>query len=360
MRKLKNQLTPMCYLPSGKLVCYSSGLLIVYESGKIIRKLHLPLSLKEKYFGWSKWLYRLFRMGIRASEAIDESHIVYSVGNYIYEVDLSTGDVSEGFFCGEGIRPLIITTVKNNIEFDDGLYFGGYLGNDSKNPVHIYKRIGIDNWKAVYTFPQGTINHVHALVNDSYRNCLWAFTGDFGDSSAIWKITNNFKQVDRIFYNDQKYRACVIFALPEGLLYATDGPFVENHIYLLNLSTYVLNDIMPISGSCIYGCKWKDNFVFSSTVEGDGRNMSKLEWLFTRKRGSGIVDNYVHLYSGNIKDGFKELYKERKDKMPFYTFQFGVFKFPYGENNSDKLFFQPIATSENDLCLLEISEKNNN
>lgn len=34
------------------------------------------------------------------------------------------------------------------------------------------------------------------------------------------------------------------------------------------------------------------------------------------------------MYMGNLHDGFKEIYKEKKDCMSYYTFQFGVFKFP--------------------------------
>lgn len=110
--------------------------------------------------------------------------------------------------------------------------------------------------------------------------------------------------------------------------------------------------IAPIDGSCIYGCQWKDKYVFSTTVEGDGRNTSRMEFYFGRKRGAGIKDDYVHMYCGNLKDGFKEVYKEKKDCMPYYTFQFGVFKFPYGVNNTDTLYFQPVATRDNDLRLM--------
>lgn len=82
-----------------------------------------------------------------------------------------------------------------------------------------------------------------------------------------------------------------------------------------------------------------------------------MEFFFGCKRGAGIKDKYVHLYIGNLQDGFKEIYKEKKDFLPFYTFQFGVFKFPYGENNGDTLFFQPIATRKNDMSLLAIKDK---
>ena len=65
------------------------------------------------------------------------------------------------------------------------------------------------------------------------------------------------------------------------------------------------------------------------------------------------------MFCGNLNEGFKEIYKEKKDCMPYYTFQFGAFKFPYGINNTDKLLFQPVATKTNDLKLVEIHEMKN-
>ena len=347
---------PLCFLPDGKLVCYQRGDVIVFEDKVEVKRIRVFSSFKERFLSRSKLLSRFLRFGVRTSEAISLSRILLASGNMLYELDLETGKLSNGFFCGEGIRPLIFTTVKGIEGIDDSIYFGGYLGNDEMKPVNIYKRLDTDNWEKVYTFDEGTINHIHNIVSDPYHNCLWAFTGDFGEASAIWRITENFKKVERVVFNNQKYRGCVVYVLPEGLLYATDAPFADDFIYLMDPKTYEVKEICPIDGSCIYGCQWKNKYVFSSTVEGDGRNMSRIEWLFTRKRGAGIKDDYVHMYMGNLKDGFCEIYKEKKDGMPYYTFQFGVFKFPYGINNNDVLYFQPVATKNNDQDLMVYSE----
>lgn len=354
-RKLQKIMMPICIMPDGKLVCYQHGDIVVFNNGIEYRRQAIFRSIKERLCGHINLICRFMRLGIRAAEAIDNERIVLSIGNFLYELNIGTGVISKGYFCGEGIRPLIFTLVKDIDSFEDGLYFGGYLGNMEKKPVSIYHRVGEDKWEIVYTFPQGAINHVHNIVADPYRNCLWIFTGDFDDSAAIWKVTDGFRKVERVACNDQKYRGCVVFALSEGLLYATDAPFADDYIYLMNPETYEVKELFPIDGSCIYGCQWKDKYVFSSTVEGDGRNMSRMEWLFTRKRGAGIKDEYVHMYMGNLKEGFKEIYKEKKDCMPYYTFQFGVFKFPYGVNNTDTLYFQPVATKKNDMNLLALT-----
>ena len=355
---LKNT-TPLCFFPNGKLLSYHLGEVVVFSKGRIEKVIPIPISTKERLLDRSRLATRLLRFGIRSAIAIDNQKVIISIGNLLYELDIDKAQLSKGWNCGDGIRPLLFTEVKGIKGVEDGIYFGGYLGNKDKKPVNIYHRTGVDQWEVVYTFSQGTINHVHNIVADPYRQCLWIFTGDFDEASAIWKVADNFKMVGRVVCNDQKYRGCVVYALPEGLLYATDAPFADDFIYLMNPETYEVKELVPIDGSCIYGCQWKDKFVFSSTVEGDGRNTSRWEFFFGKKRGAGIKDNYVHMYMGNLKEGFKEIYREKKDWLPF-LFQFGVFKFPAGANKSDILYFQPVATKRNDLALMQYSENPNN
>lgn len=351
--RIKKNTIPICFLPSGRLVCYSCGDVLVMEKDIVLHKISLSRKFKDRILGHCKYFFRFFRMGVRAAIAIDEHSLLLSMGNSIFELCLLTGKLSHGYFCGDGIRPLSFTEVRGLSTINDGIYFGGYLSNMRRSPVSVYRRIGIDNWEKVYTFPEGSINHIHSIIADPYRDCLWIFTGDFGDASAIWRVRDNFNIVERVYSNSQKYRGCIAFAIPEGLLYATDAPFINNHICLLRPNNRI-DELQEINGSCIYGCQWKDNYVFSTTVEGDGRNTSRWEFYFGRKRGAGIVDDYVHMYCGNINEGFTEIYKEKKDYMPYYTFQFGVFRFPYGINNSKNLLFQPVATTKNDLCLCAI------
>lgn len=349
---LSKRTTPLCFLPSGKCVCYKDGKLLVLEDDKIRSVCPVLFDKKEIFLGKSKLLFRLLRLGIRTAIAMDEEHILLSVGNLIYEFDFTVGKVSNGYFCGDGVRPLAFSCVSGINGFDDGIYFGTYQSVMSKNPVNIFKRVSVDHWEKVHTFKPGTVEHIHNVIPDPYRNCLWIFSGDFGDNAAIWKVTDNFNKVERVFYGNQKYRACVVHALPEGLLYATDSPIDNDFIYLLNPESGELKEVVSIAGSCIYGCKWKDQYVFESSVEPLGKYKNKLDFLLSREIGSGIQDRYVRMYCGNLKIGFKEIYKEKKDNLPYATFQFGAVRFPCGENYGNLLIFQPIATCRNDLSLL--------
>lgn len=343
---------PLCFLPSGMLVCYRRGNLELLKDGKEVCAYPVFTGWKERWLGRIRPIYRILRMGIRAAIAIDDDHVILSVGNMLYEYCFSQQQLSKGFCLVDRIRPLIFTELKGISGFTDGVVFGEYFGNTEKRAVKIYRRTGVDQWEVVGEFPAGSITHVHNLVADAYRNSVWAFTGDFGEESAIWKITDDFKHIERVLYGDQKYRGCVAFALPEGVLYATDAPFQDDFIYLMK-DDLALEEIAPIDGSCIYGCQWRDEFVFQSTVEPNGLNQTRWQLYTQRKRGDGIKNDYAHIYVGNLQKGFREIYKEKKDWLPM-IFQFGVFKFPAGVNNSDTLYFQPVATNKNDGRLMRI------
>ena len=343
----------MCFLPNGKLVCYHYNHIYILKEGVIENKINIHLSKKDNFLGWSKVFTRLMRLGVRTAIAVNNDAVILSVNNSLYELNLVSGSLSKGYFCGEGVRPLIMTNIQGIDGFADGIYYGEYTGVLGESPIKVYRRTGIDKWTKVYCFAQGEVDHIHNIIPDPYRRCLWIFSGDFNEAAGIWKVSDNFKKVERVVYNDQKYRGCVAFALREGILYATDAPFTDNYIYLLDVDSRDLKRLIPIDGSCIYGCKWKDDYVFSSTVEGD-MFTKKSEFLFSRKRGKGIKNDDVHLYCGNLSNGFTEIVKESKDGYPYYAFQYGVFKFPCGNNVSDMLYYQPFATKYNDLDLMSL------
>lgn len=351
IQRILKKTTPLCFLPSGRLICYQHGDIIVLNGEELCDRFVLFKGFKERFLGRFKLVSRLLRLGVRTAIAIDDMSIVVSSNNYLYEVDIVAKTVSKGYFCGEKKRPLFLSNLNRIRDFDSGLYYGDYLGVLDKVPIAIHRRVAIDKWDKVYEYEAGTINHVHNIIPDPYRNCVWIFTGDFAAAAAIWKATFNFKKVDCFLCGNQKYRGCVAFAVPEGILYATDSPFAENYIYLMNTETSEVKAICPINGSCINGCQWGEYYVFSSTVEGD-MFKNKRDFLFSRKRGSGIKDDEVHLYCGNISEGFSEILKESKDRYPYYSFAFGVFKFPGGENHSNTLYYQPVATKFHDLDLM--------
>src|SRR5690606_22317341 len=148
--------------------------------------------------------------------------------------------------------PLQITKIEDLKGFNNGIYFGEYFGNPLKSSVKIlqYKDNALDE---VFVFPPGIINHIHNLVVDKYRDCIWLLAGDTDDSAAIYKIQNNFKDIERVVYGKQIYRSCVLFPLETGLLYATDSQYQTNSIRLLSRKAagWESEHVFDINGPCI-------------------------------------------------------------------------------------------------------------
>lgn len=347
---------PLCYLPNGQLACYRYGVIYLYDNLQVVARYPIFKTIKEQLLSRSRLLSRLLRIGIRSAIALGDNVIMLSIANRIYEYDFAKEELSNGFDIGGNVRPLVFTEIRSIAGFTDGVVFGGYFHNSEKTPVHIYRRGSRDEWSIVYTFPEGTINHIHNIVCDGYRNCVWIFTGDFDDSAAIWKASDDFNSVECVMRGSQQYRACAAYVLPDSVIYATDTPFADNYVYQISFydNQLINKPIFPIAGSCIYSCKWKDKYVFSTTVEPDGRKETSLKLLIDRRRGEGIKDEYVHLYIVDCNLRYKEVYKLKKDCMPF-VFKFGCFIFPQGVNNNELLVFQPMATSKFDMDLLAIT-----
>lgn len=357
MIKLEKRLSPLCYLKDGRLLAYRFGeILFLNDKYEIINRFLLFKNFKERSLSRINILHRLLRLGIRTALQINDEIVILMVKNLIYEFNIFTYQITRGHEFGIGIRALNFSQITDINGFNDMVVFGGYLSNPDKKQVHVYKRCQVDKWEIVYTFKEGKINHIHNIIPDKENNCVWILTGDFVNSAAIWKATNNFKKVEYILGNDQKYRSCVGFPVKSGLLYATDSPFTDNSIRFLSEKNgaWVSEKIKDIAGSCIYGCQVKDQFVFSTAVEGDGRKSGILNLIFDTKKGRGIKDRYSHLYTGNLEKSFNEVYRSKKDNFPFIL-QFGVLKFPKGYNGTEYIVTEHVATKKFDLSAVAIS-----
>ncbi|WP_455584534.1 hypothetical protein [Bacteroides sp.] len=360
MLKLKS--IPLLYLRNGDILSYKYGNLFILnkDTYAVKNKIVLNLGWKEKYLSRIKLVHRLLRLGVRNAHQIDETTVLLFVNKHFYECDLENGDAVVGFIPPTGVRALNVVSVKGIAGFDDAVVFGGYLSNMNKEQVSVYKRIDSKIWEPVYTFKKGAINHIHNLIPDKDNECVWVLTGDFEHAAAIWKATDNFKKMELALSGGQSSRSCVAFPVGGKLLYATDTPFHPNSIRMLEKAgngEWQSTKIMDIAGSCIYGCKAGDDFVFSTAVEPDGRDTGIFS-LLAYRRGCGIVDRYSHLYVGTPEKGFREIYKVKKDLWFPGLFQFGTLRFPSGVNNTGVILAEHIATKKFD-CKSMVIKLNN-
>lgn len=314
-----------------------------------------PKTIFSKISAKNNAIRRLLRIDIRFAFRIDSGLLIFVREGKFYKLDERDNSVSELFDLPTGSRPLNFTKI--SIEnFDEGIYFGEYFSNAEKEPVRIYK-FESSGLSEVYRFPRGEVNHIHNLIEDPYRKCIWILAGDFGMSAAIYRADNNFKNVERVKFGSQLYRSCVAFPCIEGLLYATDSQFQTNFICVLREKegVYTHEKIDVLNGPSIFGTQWKDKYVFSTSVEAinDGNLIQR---YIRRQRGPGIKENLSEIKLGNITKGFESCYYNEKDSLPFILFQFGNILFPTGVNQSEKLVFTNVALKKDDFSTLIFTE----
>ncbi|MDP8219666.1 MAG: hypothetical protein P9M03_13180, partial [Candidatus Theseobacter exili] len=207
-----------------------------------------------------------------------------------------------------------------------------------------------------YEFPKNTITHIHSIIPDPYRNGVLILTGDEDGECGIWMAENDFQKVSPLLVGGQQYRSCCAFPTKDGILYATDTPIENNYIYLMkqNGNKWVTEKIKELNGSCIYSTYWKNQFVFSTTVEPDSTIKGKRFW-FTYKLGKGIKNNQVEVIFGDLTKGFKCIKKYEKDILPMALFQFGTVQFCQ-RDESDTLYLYPVAVKRYDSTLIALKE----
>lgn len=335
-----------------EIYSYKRHLFVVEDTHKT--KIALPGSFIKRVLSQCRLMVRLFRFEPRTVIKIEDTKYLVSFLGGVYLLQKLNGSwiLNKEHQYRSGMNnPLQLVAINGIDTFQDGVVYGEYWGNPDKEAVRILRRDADGNWHVVYAFPENTITHIHSIVPDSIRNCVYILTGDSDQESGIWIAANDFKTVTPIVIGKQKFRSCIAFPAKEGLLYATDTPLEQNYINLLYLDGQQkgeIKELHKIPGSCIYGTSIIKNglaqYVFSTTVEGDSRKRG-YRALLSRKPGPGIQTNEVKCLLLSEPEKLVELASFKKDMWPF-IFQFGSITFANGM--SECIYMSPISVQEFD------------
>lgn len=367
---LNSEYSVEVFLKSHVALAYFENTLITYSKGKLFcvdvnnKKKYLltKIRFKKKYFQFFsslKLLSRIFRLQARAF-CVENKTIFFVLKGIVYSYSLSDNILKEEKveipFTG---TPLYITSIKDINGVKPKIVFGEYFNNSEKLPIRIFARdMEASTWRVIYTFPMGTINHVHQIIPDKINNRVWVLTGDCNECSSIWYTEDDFNTLKKFIGGAQEFRACVGFPTKNGFLYATDSPDFANRIvhYKFDKTSTVIKEI---NGSVIYGRNLASNRILSTTIEPREPKNGKvtIKYLLTRKLGKGIKNNYACLY---IIDSFevKKLFSAKKDLWPMVLMQFGLFTFPGGEMNDDLFFVNAQALKKIHNSVLLFKRKN--
>lgn len=270
-------------------------------------------------------LSRLLRTEIHFFTTLSGGAQVCVAKNGIFKFNKTNRRFEKCFDITRGSRPLNLCEDVNG-----NLYFGEYFHNAEREPVHIYKSADQgDTWKIVYSFPAGSIRHIHGIHADPYTNALWVTTGDLEGECIIGYTTDQFASFNTVFRGGQEYRACNLLFFSDKVVYGTDSETAQNFIKLFDRGTLEVTDIASIQGSVISAVKTGEKCFLSTTVEPSKVNLDQNAYLWMYDNAGGkasVIASY------------------RKDRFDHIYFQFGLCRLPeYKTSKSNYIYFTGAA-----------------
>jgi hypothetical protein len=212
------------------------------------------------------------------------------------------------------------------VDDSGNIYFGEYLANTDRGPVHIYRRTPDDTRvEVVHTFAAGEIRHVHGLYYDRFTRSIWCLTGDDEKECNFLRTSDGFKTVETVGSGDETWRAVSALFSESSLFYGTDAEYRDNNVYEFDRASGERRDLGTVNGTVFYSKALNGDLFFTTTAENapsQAENVAAL-WLV----GGGEC---------------RPLAKFKKDIWHTSLFQFGTIHFPYA-NLTDELYFHLVA-----------------
>lgn len=270
---------------------------------------------------------RLFRGGFHALAILPNGGLVAAIAGAIVTLGPNESEFRQTHEIRRGTRPLHIAAIP-----DGTVYWGEYFDNAARDEVHIYGSTdGGASWNIAYTFPRGSIRHVHNIVHDRWENCVWILTGDYGNECRILRAACDLSRVDTVLQGNQQARAVALVPGPEGLYFSSDTPLEKNYVYLLDRRGK-LSRRAEISSSSIYGCRVGESVFFSTMIEPSEVNR----------------DRCVRIYRGRHMAEWRPVVEWKKDFWPMGLFQYGNAFLPDGNNETPYLAATTAAVKSHD------------
>jgi hypothetical protein len=280
--------------------------------------------------------YRLVRDGFHALSVLasrsvtmnDEPTMVAAVPGAIVTRAPDSEEFALTHKILRGTRPLHITAVPGG-----NIYWGEYFDNRERAEVHIY--VSADRgqtWHVGYTFPAGSIRHIHNIVHDPWGDCVWILTGDEEEECKVLRASCDLCSVDEVLSGSQQARAVAVIPTKDALYLSTDTPSERNHILRME-RTGNIERVADLGSSSIFGCQTASALFFSTMAEPSEVNTTR----------------NVDLVGSADGDEWQVLVRWQKDGWPMRYFQYGNILLPDGNNTTNYLAATAVAVKQDDL-----------
>lgn len=200
------------------------------------------------------------------------------------------------------------------------IFFGEYGNNPQRASVPIYRSDdGGKSWNIVFSFPRGKVKHVHGCYWDPFEEKIWVFTGDFSGECFIIVADKDFREIEWIGNGQQVYRACNAFFTPDSVHWVMDSQLEASHHIRLDRKTRKIERLSEFPGPVWYIKHLNDGVFLAATAQ---------------EIGTGVLDDYAHIFASTDLITWKEVFKVAHDGLPKRWFKFGVIGFADGSQSS--------------------------
>ena len=202
----------------------------------------------------------------------------------------------------------------------EGIYLGEYGDNSSRDSVDIiHSSDGGSSWGPIYTFPAGSIKHIHGVYIDPYTDRLWIPTGDF--EGECFLISANYSFTDVIHHGDgsQKWRAVGLLFNEKEIVWGMDSPIKISSLQVFDRKEGTLTEGITFPGPVWYVKQLTDGLsLLQTSVE----------------IGPGVLSNSSYIYVSTNLVEWECIASFKKDFLAMPYFKWGVVGFADGEQSS--------------------------
>lgn len=356
MRRIRHT-RPLCEIGDQLLVAHGRALYLTDRA--FARQAYLatlPGSPLKRVLSRFRLCRRILRMDPTVAVAMDAGQVLILAGRELWRLEIAAKQLVHEFTIPGGRKALNVTRCEGIAGIADGYYFGDYWDNGAMLAAASvwFRPLQEANWREAHRFAAGEFEHIHNIVPDPYRQCLWVLTGDWGQGSCIWQVRDDWREVVPVLRGEQRYRAVWLYPMEDALIYATDSNLEQNYLFRMRQAggQWEVEQLAELPGSSIYAAALAEGVCFSTTVE-PGKPSGNLVYdlLIENKLGPGILDDAARLYYYSPRTGLHELLRGKKDLFPMRLCQFGTFQFGASATHC---YAYGAALKHYDDCLLAI------
>lgn len=323
-----------CYLSQNNLVLKYSYTDQTFEKvcSVVIDGKSLSHFVKENIL--RNYLYRNFLsndFGLHHVCVMPSSHLIALYGG-LYRFDLS-----------DEFRPAQRVVEYDRLGFDSPLksgiavhektgnfYFGEYI-NGKKRNIRICRVSNRGkNVDIVYDFPKNSMQHIHGIFYDRFRNRLWITSGDRDHECVIHYTDNEFETLKELGGGDQSWRAVSVIPTENHLVWGSDAgkdaPVdAINKVYTYDLKTGQRSEVAVIGNPAYHSARSSSGKIYLGVNFESGRKQDTPEEAALWRGDSNSLESwnairsfpftpgkvhscskygYVYLPSGEVPDNY--------------------------------------------------------